>query len=130
MNTERLLILADFLETVPPYLFDMDRFGRFKNEKRDCGSTACALGWATTIPSFNKEGFVAIGMILSPYWERRYSAMPYYHDREGFAAAEKFFDLDYRTTQELFGGSGTNYYTPNHVAKRIRDVVKEEMDEH
>jgi hypothetical protein len=42
MHTERLLKLADFLETVPPDKFDMNGWGR----EDDCGFAGCAIGWA------------------------------------------------------------------------------------
>lgn len=55
----RLLKLAKFLERLPKKRFD---FGQWVGDdwkgKKDlsCGTTACALGWATAIPSFRKAG--------------------------------------------------------------------------
>lgn len=55
----RLLKLADFLETVPPKRFRFSSWvgddwqGR---EDLSCGTTACAVGWASTIPAFRKLG--------------------------------------------------------------------------
>jgi hypothetical protein len=56
---KRLLKLADFLDELPPKRFD---FTQWVDEdwkgKPDlsCGTKACALGWATTIPSFRRLG--------------------------------------------------------------------------
>ncbi len=59
MNAARLLLLADFLDKLPPERF---RFATWVGDtwggKPDlsCGTTACALGWATTIPEFREAG--------------------------------------------------------------------------
>lgn len=56
---KRLLKLADHLDTVKKKRFD---FGKWVGDdwqgKPDlsCGTTACALGYATTIPSLRKAG--------------------------------------------------------------------------
>ncbi len=56
---KRLLKLVKLLKTVPDKQFD---FGSWVGDdwkgKKDlsCGTTACALGWATTIPSLRKKG--------------------------------------------------------------------------
>jgi hypothetical protein len=59
MNADRLLKLANFLDNLPPERF---RFNAWVGDgwecKPDlsCGTTACALGWATTIPEFAAAG--------------------------------------------------------------------------
>jgi hypothetical protein len=74
IQAKRILKLADFLKTVPPEKFDMTRFAgsmesntwgsyvtrRLLAGKKigDCGTTACAAGWATTMPVFRKLGLV------------------------------------------------------------------------
>lgn len=56
---KRLLKLADLLYKLPPKRF---YYGSWVGEhwlgKPDlsCGTSACALGWATTVPSFRKLG--------------------------------------------------------------------------
>lgn len=62
-NTEirfdRLLKLADLLDTLPPNRFDYNEWvgKNWKgNPDLSCGTTACALGWATTIPEFRELG--------------------------------------------------------------------------
>ncbi len=50
MNTTNLLKLAAFLDTVPCEQFD---FGIWASSTTlGCGTTACALGWASAIPEF------------------------------------------------------------------------------
>ncbi len=55
----RILRLADFMEKLPKERF---YFGSFAGDnwagKPDlsCGTTACAIGWATTIPYFRRLG--------------------------------------------------------------------------
>ena len=57
---ERLIHLANFLERLPPEKFD---FGHWVDtttyegkEDFSCGTTGCALGWATTLPMFRALG--------------------------------------------------------------------------
>src|ERR1700677_2224498 len=55
----RLLKLADFLDKLPPKRFDYGAFvGNDWKGKSDlsCGTTACALGWATTDKNLRKCG--------------------------------------------------------------------------
>jgi hypothetical protein len=60
-SARRLLKLAAFLEKLPDNRFD---YGLWvgPNWKGDadflCGTTACALGWATTMPEFRSLGLV------------------------------------------------------------------------
>lgn len=60
MNRERLIVLRDFLTTVPEHRFEMARWfeNPESNDRLDaCGFAGCAAGWATTIPAFNAAGF-------------------------------------------------------------------------
>lgn len=57
----RLLKLADFLDTLPKQRFNYEHWvGRDWQGAANlsCGTTACALGWATTIPSLRKAGLI------------------------------------------------------------------------
>lgn len=58
---KRLLMLADFLDNLPEERFDYSHWaGDNWGGKSDlsCGTTACALGWATTIPELAEAGLV------------------------------------------------------------------------
>jgi len=57
----RLLALADLLQKLPPKRFDYSHWvGDDWKGKQDlsCGTTACAFGWATTMPSLRRLGLV------------------------------------------------------------------------
>jgi hypothetical protein len=55
MNTKRALKLADFLETqIKDEWFDLRFFGTKGFNEKKCGSTTCAMGWATVC--FPKSG--------------------------------------------------------------------------
>jgi len=59
VGDRRLLKLAAFLEKLPPKRFDYGSYvGRDWKGMPDlsCGTTACAIGWATTMPEFRKYG--------------------------------------------------------------------------
>jgi hypothetical protein len=54
-----LLLLADFLDKLDPARFDYtDWVGDSWEGKQDlsCGTTACAMGWACTMPEFRALG--------------------------------------------------------------------------
>lgn len=129
MNAERLLRLAEHLETVvPPERFDMGIFacvGRL-----DCGSEGCALGHACDIPEFRKAG-------LSIDWGEgdsrgiRYGDVSFGGD-ENLSAAMKFFDISEGAALHLFmpeDDTDLEEYvapespTPLDVAARIRHFV-------
>lgn len=67
-----------------------------------CGTTACALGWACTLPYFQRLGMT-----------RRNSS------------ESQVFDLDGAYTYELFGGFNQDK-TPKQWAKRARKWLQEQ----
>jgi hypothetical protein len=117
MRADRLLKLADFLGTLDDKLFDMNQW------RSPCGTVACAMGWAATIPEFAEAG-------LKLDREYSYPEFDYY---AGFGAAAAFFEISYDDAVELFSSSGYFYYSyrgmggtqikPSHVAQNIRDYV-------
>jgi hypothetical protein len=149
MRADRLLTLADFLEKderVP------DRFGfaswvgiGFRGDPRlSCGTSACALGWATQIPEFQE-----LGLILVPYKSVRDSFEAYIwfdpdHTREpmpggyyqataaSLDSAQRFFEIDGIQADWLFipGGVEEEEIRPNsnatahEVAAHIRRFVQ------
>ncbi len=72
-SRRRLLVLADFLDALPPRRFDysswvgMDWKGL---PDLSCGTTACALGWATAIPEFQALGLRLVKTDLSHSFSR------------------------------------------------------------
>lgn len=65
----RLLVLVEFLRSVPGRRFD---YGLFADSTfsgsltgSDCGTTACAIGWATEVPEFRDLGLRMVsGMVV------------------------------------------------------------------
>lgn len=59
VGNARLLKLAKFLARLPPERFDYSRWvGADWKGKQDlsCGTSGCALGWASTMPAFRRLG--------------------------------------------------------------------------
>lgn len=140
MNTDRLLTLARNLRTLP---IDPDRFSMhawfdtsesdkdgLANEVGGCGTTACACGWATTVPEFRAAG---LGLGIPPY------ALPLdgvgrvsivyrtptvtHYDR---TAVQRFFGIEFYDAEYLFDPSSYPDYesvAPADVAERIEDLV-------
>ena len=109
MRTDRLLTLADFLETVPPEQFSMNVWS--------CNTAACACGWAARIPEFQKAGF---RMARSVWW----TLVPAFLNYIDWEAVDAFFELDGDDSYRLF--SATRYadgVKPGVVAAAIRQFV-------
>ncbi len=58
-----------------------------------CGSEACAAGWATQIPAFRRAG-------LKQCSKGEYT--PQYKEAQGFRACEEFFHLTSKQSDYLF----------------------------
>ncbi len=118
MSAKRLLTLADHLDTVPKREFDMAYW--------KCGTTACAIGHACSIPSFRRAGLKLVGAQIyddgAPYIQH----YPEFDDEVGFDAAANFFDIDDREAESLFGYREPE--TPKRVAKRIRKFIADKQE--
>lgn len=102
-QADSLRILADFLECGVCGKFDMDLY--FHTD-RECGTRACALGWATTIPALQQRGLRRSG-----------SGMPEFGLNRGLEAASEFFGLDHMEACRLF--------SPNTPVSRVWGEAKE-----
>jgi hypothetical protein len=110
MRKDRLLKLADFLETVPADRFVMADF--HANETfQPCGFSGCAMGWAAVSKQFDGLG-----------WDRENNQITYGDVSGGFAAARALFEIDNQQDEELFGAVYGNE-TPSEVSARIRNFV-------
>lgn len=113
MNKERLLILADFLsEKVPSEQFLLDVWVADDGE---CGTVACACGWAARIPEFAALGFRLHDREIV---DGVFDAWPAFGDKEGWDAVEAFFDLIWEEAHYLFA---SHMYPCN--ARDTKDVV-------
>lgn len=129
---KRLLLLADFLEKLPPEKakhFDMRTWfklsqyrefdGTFEQLCRtkklgDCGTAACALGWGTQVPALKKAGLTvkAINRDVSGVIEKVFGDL---------------YAIDIAYSDRLF--FATEIKTPKKWAKHCRDWVKEYLPE-
>lgn len=170
-HANRLNKLADFLDDLEPKLFNLRTWctivdGPIKNiaarEEMDlfefdsahpikpediirgCGSTACALGWAASMPEFRKRGLglfvegdqisdIAAGycpvgedtqIVGDVYYKPENGGGLFY---EGIEAGAAFFGLDLVDAKWLFypDSYGVSHPTASHVAKRIRQAIKD-----
>lgn len=88
-HRDLLLMLADFLDKVSPYDFNMS------NTNKD------ALYYATRIPAFKRAGFILAENDNEP--QRKGEQLPSYKGKYEIEAAMKFFDLDIYEALHLFG---------------------------
>lgn len=115
----KLRKLADFLETtVKNKWFHIDFWATGGFREKKCGSTACALGWATTC--FPRSG-------LSLEWESWGTFTVKYDGLENIDVAEKFFGIDNDTAYYLFMPESypEDERGRNDVINRLREVVKQ-----
>jgi hypothetical protein len=129
-SARRLLKLAAFLEKLPTERFNYQFWvGKDWEGKADlsCGTTACALGWATTMPEFRRLGLQLVK--LNSNYAFVVSART---GASAFGAAQEIFGLDQDESAYLFS-PGILYHgeespprtaTPREVASHIRDFVK------
>lgn len=129
IHAERLLRLAEFLETVPKERFDLSSWvGEDWGGKQDlsCGTTACAMGWAATMPEFRE-----LGLKIASQGRRVYVGEP----EDGYSSSAYAIISIFGPEAEeevLFypggwgsGGGGEDSPTPWGFANRIRRFVKE-----
>lgn len=126
MNTTRLLLLADFLDTVPGHKFDLMTWrnndtGEMSDANlldHNCRTTGCAVGWACAMPEFQEQGLCWGG--FRPVFDAG-KLMPYYI---GWDAVEMFFNIGSETSDHLFDDERYDgVATPKDVANRIRELV-------
>ena len=120
----RLLRLAALLRTLPRKRFDYTTWVGYDWEgdpDLSCGTTACALGWATTIPSLRRAG-----LALTP-WAHGGGSVTLNGRFGALDAAEELFALEDFEARLLFApwGASESRATPKQVAKKIEKFVAE-----
>lgn len=131
MNAQRLLKLADFLDTLPRAKFD---FGVVTHEggkpmrealkagKTRCGTVGCAIGWMPAVwPRAVKWRYFTAGLPCVVLAGESYQT--------AFYTAAKWFDITYEQAAELFHpahSSLSESATPKQVARHIRKFVARE----
>lgn len=139
---ERLTYLADLLDALPKERgFNIHTFGSVPSGEPNCGTTACACGYAALDPHFMKQGFrlrlEGRGGDLSPPIQgimgfnklkasEERDILITYKGETGKDAADLFFGLERGQFDELFmvegygDGSWNTKVTAKMVAKKIR----------
>lgn len=127
MNKERLLRLADvILPAVPEKDFNI-RFW-------ECGTVACAAGWACRDEQFQKEGLAMIPEAAS--YQDRIPTYRYMIDEgdviieKRWNALEKFFDIPFEATLGIFNQCGYGWLAgseikPHHVTAKIHEYIRQ-----
>lgn len=119
-HRQRLLKLAAFLEELPRKRFDYDQWVGFSwkgNPALSCGTTACAMGWATTIPAFRR-----LGLRLS---DDGYPINVRTGETFAVSVAADLFGVDDSDAHFLFVPASfkERRATPKQVARKIRRFV-------
>ncbi len=117
----RLLKLADYLDTVRPEDFDMGFWAKRSNREAECATTACAFGWAPNI----WPRFLCLVEPYRSFSRRRGSVLHIATGLRDFEAAQEFFGLSGGEACNLFDPPpGFEKETPKQVASRLRKFVR------
>jgi hypothetical protein len=94
---DRLLKLADLLESLPPERFDYSKWGSAVEQLTApaCQTTACALGWATAIPEW--------GLRLAPSCSTKYPCVATSDLSNEETAQKDAWIVSLGTAQKVFG---------------------------
>ena len=117
MRNDRLEVLARHLDGLPPENFNLGVW--------QCGTTACAVGHACTIPEFQADGLGLVETSINFIY-------PKYQKFTAWEAVSCFFECSDAISTHLFytnsyfNGKATG---PKEVAERIREVIKEAKDD-
>lgn len=148
MNKELLELVCKKLDSLPEHRFDYGLWvGPNWGGAQDlsCGTTACALGWAATIPELQKAG-LCLRLSKTDGAERQFGyvglvgqrqALSYETNGASVVAAESVFELDEDEVKYLFmpcnaphdddGDSCERPHdgaTPKEVAAHIRAFIE------
>jgi len=142
VSNRRLLKLADFLQNeVKSEKFDLATFATLEADtlKHGCGTTACAVGWACSIPSFKKAGLKLFNFTSTRDARNHVQMGIQFKDKNRWRAVTLFFGIEENEAYHLFDpahyGELVEYtnrlkdMTPAQqkraVIKRIRAFVKD-----
>ena len=108
---ERLHMLADFVETLPPERLSLARWFGF--------GKGCAVAWAATDPWFRAQG------LRLEDAESLTGCRPEFGQRTDWAAVASFFEITPQEAQMLFGGACGPRPEPAALARRVRAFLVE-----
>ena len=129
----RLTKLADYMDSLPPEArkhFHMSDWFKHdglhplrgkiltRRHMNDCGTTACALGWAATMPAFQKLG-LTYNLV----------GIPWQGFHEPIGRAMKIFDIDDSVANDLFSADLSIFiHTPKQWARYCRQVIRKNAE--
>lgn len=136
-NLRRLRLLSYYLKSVPEEHFNLSIWvsvgdGRLVNGQLKViakNTSACAIGWATQIPEFIKEGFRLSHVEINKIFISNIS--PTYQNERGFTAVENFFGLTLDESLNLFNARHYNYssfFNGHHYDKTLVKTVARRID--
>lgn len=130
----RLIELANFLDSVPRKKFNYDMFCNgtaHELSDKQCNTAGCALGWACTMPTFEKLGLILNGNNVTLKHDRNY---------DSYEVAALVFGLTPEESKYLFlpgyqikgytrefEDDGENKVSPREVAAHIRKFVQKKF---
>ena len=130
VSKRRLLKLADFLDRLPPKRFNYATWvGGDWDGRQDlsCGTTACALGWACTIPAFRRLGLrlssYGVPILLRGGTITHETAAAAFIFKIDQTHASYLFCPDYHLFSERLPRSPGRRASPREVAAHIRRFV-------
>lgn len=114
---EKLARLVEILDRVEQHEFNIDVW--------DCGTAACAVGWAARDWWFNERGLKLVEVCA-------YSCVsePRYGSLRGFPAVAAFLGVDTTDVMDWFWSArypGVGFVTPAMVADRIRTAMRSQV---
>lgn len=138
MNKELLLKLADVLDKVPGHMWDFSTWVDGPGDLADpaCGTTACALGWATVMPEFRDLGLRLVWSGLSMQMVPHMIGSPYAPDwASAKEASRDLFETTAREFEAMFipdadredddeESFGHSQLGPNASAKDVADHIR------
>lgn len=127
MNRARLALLAARLETVPEEFFSMTEWAKLTGgeifdkgiRKPECGTRACAAGWACSVPEFNKAGLY----MVESYEFGEKKGTPKFGDSTSWHAVRQFFEIDHGLATRIFAENSTRGNTPRDVTRTIYEAL-------
>jgi hypothetical protein len=131
----RLLKVADLLEDIKPEKFffgfffsDSNRCAKLDAEQKpllnDCGTNACALGYASAIPSLRRAGLKMVYMNMA--W--KVDGIEKVFGLSTHEVEYLFFPIEDDPDQTLvYGKQLSRNATPKEVAEHIRNFVRDHM---
>lgn len=122
INAERLLKLADYLETVPRDHFNMSKWS--EDKPSGCGFSGCAIGWAAHGKLFPGLSLVRVRKPVTQNFHPRYVKRGRVRGTTGFRGVGVCFSISAWQASRLFTEDRISK-TPKQVAKRIRQFVRD-----